>query len=168
MVSALRNKKPIEGLVALDINVGVNEIIEAAKMSVKSGQAVKLPHQVLMRRYLLFAVLASAAQAADVVDRFFDADFRFHPTAATSAGFHEYDSKLEDYSRAGVEAEIASLKSFLPQVHDELILSHIRGELLDLETRRTWEINPDNYSSGITNSAFAHHEPEVRARRPSA
>jgi len=42
MVSALRNKKPIEGLVALDINVGVNEIIEAAIASVKSGQAVKL------------------------------------------------------------------------------------------------------------------------------
>jgi predicted dehydrogenase len=43
MVSALKNKKPIEGMVALDINVGVNEIIEAAKISVKSGQAVKLP-----------------------------------------------------------------------------------------------------------------------------
>jgi predicted dehydrogenase len=42
MADALRNKKTIEGLVALDINVGVNEIIEAAKMSVKSGQAVKL------------------------------------------------------------------------------------------------------------------------------
>src|SRR5690349_9271929 len=39
MVSALRSKKPIEGLVALDINVDVNEIIEAAKMSAKSGQA---------------------------------------------------------------------------------------------------------------------------------
>ena len=43
MVHALKNKAAIEGLVALDINVGVNEIIEAAKMSVKSGQAVKLP-----------------------------------------------------------------------------------------------------------------------------
>ena len=43
MVDALKNKKPIEGLVALDINVGVNEIIEAAKMSVKTGQAIKLP-----------------------------------------------------------------------------------------------------------------------------
>lgn len=43
MVSTLRSKKQIEGLVALDINVGVNEIVEAAKMSVKSGQAVKLP-----------------------------------------------------------------------------------------------------------------------------
>ena len=43
MAHALKHKKPIEGLVALDINVGVNEIIQAAKMSVKSGQAVKLP-----------------------------------------------------------------------------------------------------------------------------
>jgi predicted dehydrogenase len=43
MVDAIRNKKPIEGLTALDINVGVNEIIEAAKQSVKSGQSIKLP-----------------------------------------------------------------------------------------------------------------------------
>jgi hypothetical protein len=43
MVDAMKHNKPIEGLVALDINVDVNEIIEAAKMSVKSGSAVKLP-----------------------------------------------------------------------------------------------------------------------------
>jgi predicted dehydrogenase len=43
MVDAMKNNQPIEGLTALDINVGVNEIIEAAKMSVKSGSAVKLP-----------------------------------------------------------------------------------------------------------------------------
>ena len=43
MVDALKNKKAIEGLVALDINVAVNEIIEAAKMSVKNGKAVRLP-----------------------------------------------------------------------------------------------------------------------------
>jgi len=43
MVYCIRNKKEPEGLVALDINVGVNEIIEAAKMSVKSGKAVALP-----------------------------------------------------------------------------------------------------------------------------
>jgi predicted dehydrogenase len=43
MVNALRTKKPLGGLVGLDINVGVAEIIEAAKMSVKSGKAVALP-----------------------------------------------------------------------------------------------------------------------------
>jgi predicted dehydrogenase len=43
MVNSIRNNKPIEGLTALDINVGVVEIIEAAKESVKTGRAVKLP-----------------------------------------------------------------------------------------------------------------------------
>ena len=43
MVNALRNSKEIEGMTALDINVGVAEIIEAAKQSVKTGRAVALP-----------------------------------------------------------------------------------------------------------------------------
>src|SRR5580704_1285607 len=106
-----------------------------------------------MRQLLLLAILASAAEAA-LVDRFFEAEFRFHPTEATADGFHQYDSKLEDYSRATIEAEIASLKSFLPQFKDELIVSHIRAGLLELETRRSWEKNPDLYSSGLSSSAF--------------
>jgi len=43
MVSALESRRPIEGLTALEINVGVVEIIEAAKMSVKTGKATPLP-----------------------------------------------------------------------------------------------------------------------------
>jgi predicted dehydrogenase len=43
MVDAIRKNKPIEGLTALDINVGVVEIIEAAKQSVKTGRAIPLP-----------------------------------------------------------------------------------------------------------------------------
>jgi predicted dehydrogenase len=43
MVNAIRTKRPIEGLTAIDINVGVVEIIEAAKMSVRGGKAVALP-----------------------------------------------------------------------------------------------------------------------------
>jgi predicted dehydrogenase len=43
MVNSIRTGKPIEGITALDINVGVVEIIEAAKLSVKTGRAVPLP-----------------------------------------------------------------------------------------------------------------------------
>ena len=43
MIRALRDNKPLEGLVALDINVGVVEIMEAAKESVRTGRAVSLP-----------------------------------------------------------------------------------------------------------------------------
>jgi predicted dehydrogenase len=42
MVDAIRYNKPIEGITALDINVGVVEIIEAAKESIRTGRAVKL------------------------------------------------------------------------------------------------------------------------------
>jgi predicted dehydrogenase len=43
MVHAIRNNSPIEGMTALDINVAVNEIVEAAKESVRTGRAVPLP-----------------------------------------------------------------------------------------------------------------------------
>jgi predicted dehydrogenase len=43
MIHAIQSGKPIDGLTALDINVDVVEIIEAAKMSVKTGRAIKLP-----------------------------------------------------------------------------------------------------------------------------
>ncbi len=42
LLSHIRSGRPLDGLVALDINVGVNEIIEAAKESVKTGKPVKL------------------------------------------------------------------------------------------------------------------------------
>jgi predicted dehydrogenase len=43
MVDRLRSKQPLDGPSALDINVAVQEVLEAAKMSVKTGRAVPLP-----------------------------------------------------------------------------------------------------------------------------
>lgn len=43
LVNCLKNQKPIDGLVALDINVDAVEILEAAKESIRTGRAVKLP-----------------------------------------------------------------------------------------------------------------------------
>jgi hypothetical protein len=113
---------------------------------------------------------SSAASNWDALaDEYFDqVQFKFQPTVATSAGFHQYDRQLEDYSRRGVDGEIAAkhafekrVESFDPKSLDpsraadrELLLSSIRGDLLNLETIRPWEKNPDTYSSGITNSAF--------------
>jgi uncharacterized protein (DUF885 family) len=108
------------------------------------------------------ATLLTTASAQTVYDRFFD-DYYFpsSPTMATSAGIHKYDDKLEDYSKAGVTKRIATLKKFesefarLPESADrDLALNSIRAGLLELGTVRGWERNPDNYSSGITNSAF--------------
>ena len=51
-----------------------------------------------------------------LVDEYFDFYFQFHPTAGTQAGFHQYDGKLEDFSRAGIDAEIAGLLKFQKQI----------------------------------------------------
>ena len=44
MVDHMRTKKPVEGLTAIDINVQVIEIIDAAKESIRTGKAVRLAH----------------------------------------------------------------------------------------------------------------------------
>jgi uncharacterized protein (DUF885 family) len=112
----------------------------------------------------------AGARFRALADQYFsDVMFRFAPTSATLAGFHEYDPKLENYSRAGVDAEIAALKEFEWKFDDfreagldestkadlAIMRSQVRSNLLELETIRSWQKNPDSYSSGISNSAFA-------------
>lgn len=104
-----------------------------------------------------------------LADQYFDqVTFAFNPSQGTSAGFHQYDAKLEDYNRANIEAEIAALHNFQKKFEAfpaaqldqstradyEMVLNDIRSKLLTLEVIRPWEKNPDNYSSGITASAF--------------
>src|ERR1700694_1730981 len=50
-----------------------------------------------------------------VVDEYFDFYFQFHPTAGTQAGLHQYDGRVEDFSRSGLDAEIAGLAQFQKQ-----------------------------------------------------
>jgi uncharacterized protein (DUF885 family) len=120
---------------------------------------------------------APAAQApggaADALrklaDDYFDqVYFRYAPSTGTLDGFHQYDPQLEDYSRAAVDQEIGDQQRFegkfaaIPaeqldltsQGDLELLLANIHGSLLRLNTIRLWEKDPDQYSSGISNSAF--------------
>jgi hypothetical protein len=110
----------------------------------------------------IVTLLASGASAQSLYDRFFDEYyFPFNPTTATSAGIHRYDSQLEDYSAAGNARRLAALKKweaeFVAQpvsADRDLVLNFIRASLLELESVRMWERNPDIYSSGITSSAY--------------
>jgi hypothetical protein len=111
---------------------------------------------------IMIAGSLTAQLSTDQVDRFFDdVYFKFNPTAGTSAGFHQYDPQLEDYSKATVDAQIRVLhnaeKQFSALGEDpdrDLILNYIWATLLNLEQVRPWEKNPDFYSSGVTNSIF--------------
>ncbi len=116
-------------------------------------------------RMLLIPAAALSMHAQSLtqqIDHFFDDYyFKFYPSVATQTGIHKYDSQLEDYSRAGVEARVKSLHAYerqfaaLPAAPDrEIILAFIRAQLLELEQVRSWEKNPDIYSSGVSNSIF--------------
>jgi uncharacterized protein (DUF885 family) len=110
-------------------------------------------------------------QFAQVSDEYFDqVYFRYAPSTGTLAGFHQYDTQLEDYSRKAIDAEITALKTFeqriqaiqpddlpadfVPRSDREIVLSNIHSQLLTLETIRPWEKQPDTYSSTCANAAF--------------
>ncbi len=145
---------------------------------------MKHPFRVFMLSFLILAVMISSgmAQASKqaetdpaapsswdrLVDQYFDDYyFPFHPTSGTHAGLHRYDAQLEDYSRAGVEAEVKALAQARGKIEGfraglnaeqqsdrELLLHEIDGRLLELQQIRRWETNPDRYTGGITYSAF--------------
>jgi uncharacterized protein (DUF885 family) len=106
---------------------------------------------------------------SSLADQYFDQYyFKFNPSSGTAAGFHQYDTQLEDYSRASLDQQITTLKHFqkmiakidplqlsvATRVDHALVLNDINARLLTLENIRPWEKNPDLYSSGITNSIF--------------
>src|ERR1035437_8053374 len=120
----------------------------------------------------LAATTASASASGNwdaLADEYLDqAYFKFSPTSGTAAGLHQYDPQLEDYSRSGIDRQIAVLRNFQKRIASvdphllneiaagdrDILLSNIRGTLLELETIRPWEKNPDIYSSGVTNSIY--------------
>jgi uncharacterized protein (DUF885 family) len=140
-----------------------------------------------MRWLLLILALGALCAAPNsapadfdkLVDRYFDEYYHYHPSQATSDGFHQYDAQLEDYSLAANAAEIRSLEQLLAQFEAggslspeaaadrEMVIHKIRSRLLDLETIRLWEKNPDKYSSDLASSVFgimsrSFAPPEVR------
>ena len=111
----------------------------------------------------------AAAELRQLADEYFDqVYFRYSPANGTLQGLHQYDTQLEDYSRAGVARETADLERFeskfaavpaaqldlTSQGDLQLLLGNIHSTLLSLNTIRLWEKDPDQYSSGISNSAF--------------
>src|SRR5205823_3788914 len=111
---------------------------------------------------------SNAANFNALVDKFFDFYFPLHPSAATAAGFHQFDAKLEDYTAAGNEQVTRGLKDYLTKFESvdrtklspdtaadlDWVIVSIRGELLELEDIQPWRKDPDTYSGGVTNSIF--------------
>lgn len=123
------------------------------------------------------SLMLSAQSSFDaLVDRYFADRFKLTPTEATASGFHDHDTELEDYSPAGVQARIAFSQRYLKEFQAapagpdrDLLIARLNADLLELQTVRNWQRNPDFYSSGITQSIFGlisrkFAAPDVRLR----
>ncbi|MGC2109755.1 MAG: DUF885 domain-containing protein, partial [Candidatus Korobacteraceae bacterium] len=111
---------------------------------------------------------ASTADYDKLIDQYFDGYFPFHPTEATADGFHQYDLMLEDFSRKSRDGEIAFLleqkqkfaKFPVANLSEDqradltMVSNAIDARLLELEEIRSWQRNPDTYSSSPTYSIF--------------
>jgi uncharacterized protein (DUF885 family) len=123
----------------------------------------------MRRSILVILLLLGACQSRPVqpegremstlVDDYFNALFEWSPSFATGIGFHQYDTKLEDFSAAAYDKRIRQLKDLqmrvnaVPhssmssdeQIDAEILQGQINAELLELETLQTWRKNPMNY-----------------------
>lgn len=126
---------------------------------------------------------AFAAFAA-FVDRYLDDFARRHPSIAAGNGLHAHDDRLDDFSAAGIAAEVAALRrdaaalqafdsaALTPDERADrrILLGVIDGWLLEQETLATWRRNPMLYASALSDGvhglmAVASDPAPVRMRR---
>ena len=112
-----------------------------------------------------------------LVDQYFDFYFQVNPTTATQTGFHQYDSQLEDFSRAGVESQVAGLERFhkqfsaiqraaLPEESAgdlDVLTSSINSGLLELQTIQSWKKGTRSLHIGRCQQRFCDYESQLRA-----
>ena len=115
----------------------------------------------------MLILLCTALAAADanfeaVAQRYVRQLLDRDPEAATRLGEHRNDARLNDYSREGVQKDLAAakgtlaelskidLKSLSPEdsVDARILRNRLEGQVYSLETIREWEWNPTQYNPG--------------------
>lgn len=102
---------------------------------------------------------AAATPFSAFVDSYFDSLYAFSPTAATAAGFHQYDNRIDDLSAATMTGRIATLRaqqarldslratklSLDDSIDAAMLDGAIKSEIQDEATIKSWQKNPMNY-----------------------
>lgn len=100
------------------------------------------------------------------VDSYFDELWKFYPTAATLAGFHKYDDKLEDFSPKTLEKRQDRLDEFNQELVAKVDKTKLSPETqidyemmidaIDLESMRHEYLIPWDYNPIFYNEVFFH------------
>jgi uncharacterized protein (DUF885 family) len=129
------------------------------------------------------SVAAPTTSFPGFVDDYFRGYYQFFPSEGTSAGFHEYDSRLEDFSLPRIKTRSAELRQQLStlenlrkgklsadaEIDAEILDGKIRAELLDIDDIHWWRRNAIPYVSApgqaadlIMKRSFASPEERLR------
>jgi hypothetical protein len=90
-------------------------------------------------------------------------ELAWSPEASVALGFHQYDGKLTDYSRASLDQELSRLKAFDQQLgkldtstlspamfYDYRILrAGVRNDIFNFEDKESYTKNPMTYAGAI-------------------
>jgi uncharacterized protein (DUF885 family) len=104
-------------------------------------------------------VSSGGSSFSGFVDEYLRRYYSFFPSEGTSAGFHEYDTKLEDFSLQHLKSRSAELRTLLgtleslrkgklsadEEIDAEILDGKIRAELLDIDEIHWWRRNAIPY-----------------------
>ena len=103
---------------------------------------------------------AAERRFSSLVSRYMRGYFAYEPSFATTWGVHQYDSLLEDRSRAAIDREIERTRRALAEtktvnaaalsdsarIDYDLFARQVEGHLFDLTEMRHWENDPGAYN----------------------
>jgi uncharacterized protein (DUF885 family) len=119
-----------------------------------------------------------------LLTEYLDAMWKFYPTAATMAGYHKYDNKLEDLSQRNLEKRHDELDEFNQklvadvdrlkmspdgQIDHQIVIEYLDIDLVRHESLVPWAYNPQYYNeilknciSGVLNSTAGSAEDRAK------
>lgn len=101
-------------------------------------------------------------------EEFIDGYLAWRPQSGVSLGYHQYDGKIADYSKASIDAEIVRLKDFDTKFSEidsaslsakkyydwKMLHSNIKRELLNFENFEVYTKNPMTYAGAMDVSIY--------------
>ncbi len=91
-----------------------------------------------------------------------------HPIAATGLGFHEYDGRINDYTRLSIDAELSRLKRFDERLKKfdlaklgpraavdlRILQAAVKKDLFEMVEMGSFELNPMTYAQALDVNTF--------------
>jgi len=117
----------------------------------------------LLPSFLFAADENQNAEFEKVADEYIKGWLAAHPLAATSLGFHEYDGRINDFTRLSIDAELSRLKRFDERLKKfdsarlkdgaaidlRNLQAAVKKDLFDLQDMASFENNPMTYAQAL-------------------